>query len=142
MIFKEIKSKLIIFGIKFSDLITRFVSSWGFVLIYTSSMIIWILLHKLDYLHIDGPDFIKWNLWLSYFAGTQASIILMNTTRQSKIDRAIQNKSLELDELSYKMAKLNQERMKHLANDLSMLEDLIEDLIREKATKEDDGTKK
>ena len=132
MIFKGIKSKLIIFGIKFSDLITRFVSSWGFVLIYTSSMIIWIMLHKLDYLHIDGPDFIKWNLWLSYFAGTQASIILMNTTRQSKIDRAIQNKSLELDELSYKMAKLNQERMKHLANDLSMLEDLIEDLSENK----------
>lgn len=82
------------FGSKISDTVTKWVGTWTFVVLYSVSMLIWIILHLTGILNIDGPDFIKWNLWLSYFAGIQASIVLMSTERQARKDREKQEEAL------------------------------------------------
>lgn len=83
------------FGIKVSGIVTSLVSTWTFVFIYTLTMAAWIGLHMTGVLDVDSQDFIKWNLWLSYFAGIQASIVLMSTERQSRIDREKQEEALD-----------------------------------------------
>lgn len=98
------------FGVKISDAIARFVGTWTFVFIYTAAMAGWIILHKLGFLNFDSPDFIKWNLWLSYFAGTQASIILMSSERD-------------------KMREW--EKLKQINQRLQILDEIIDDFIAE-----------
>jgi len=97
-------------GIRLSDTISKFVGTWTFIFLYTLSMVIWIGLHLLGILHIDSADFIKWNLWLSYFAGTQASIVLMSSERQAQIDR---------------------KKIRHILLQVNMLEEILEDFIIE-----------
>ena len=101
-------------GSKVADIVSRFVGSWKFVFLYTASLVLWIALHKAGILKIDGPDFVKWNLWLSYFAGTQASIVLMSSERQSRLDR---------------------KRLQKLMNQVEMLDEVLEDFIEEQESK-------
>jgi len=101
---------------KVSDKISSFVGTWTFVFLYTLSMGIWIGLHLLGILHIDGPDFIKWNLWLSYFAGTQASIVLMSSERQSELDR---------------------KKMRNLLQQVDMLEEILNEFLTEEEQKKE-----
>jgi len=82
-------------GDRISTLVTKWVGTWTFIFLYTLTMAIWMALHISDVLNIDSQDFIKWNLWLSYFAGIQASIVLMSTERQARIDREKQEESLD-----------------------------------------------
>jgi len=82
---------------KASDFVAKWVATWVFVFIYTGAMITWILLHKFGILNIDSSDFIKWNLLLSWFAGTQASVIMISAGRATERDSKNIIKSLELD---------------------------------------------
>jgi len=131
-IWKRLRKKAEKASIRFSELVVRTISTWTFVVMYTVAMGVWMTLHQLGVLSIDGPDFIKWNLWLSYFAGIQASIVLMSTERQSRVDRirAIENR--EVDDVTLKITKLSHQRIKHLEKQIELLEDVIGDVIEEK----------
>lgn len=107
------RSKL---SIKASDMISKFVGTWTFIFVYTASMILWITLHLLGILHIDSQDFIKWNLWLSYFAGTQASIVMMSSDRQAESDR---------------------KKIREISENIDLLEEILNDFIDEEEAKND-----
>jgi|GEM_PF-3298987 len=130
---KREKKTLQEWGILFSDRVSSFVGTWKFVGIYTLSMAIWIVLHLLKILDIDGPDFIKWNLWLSYFAGTQASIVLMSSVRQANKDRRKADKQFQVDKQTLSVSQATNKRVVELMSQIEMLEDIVDDLLEEKA---------
>jgi uncharacterized membrane protein len=119
-------------GVVAADAVARFVGTWYFVLMYTFGMFGWIILHKLGILNIDSPDFIRWNLWLSYFAGIQASILLMAANRAAERDNrhqdAVHQKSLNMTEDSLKL-------LKDLEQDLDDLAGVVEDLVKDELVK-------
>lgn len=119
-------------GASISDWVANAVGTWRFVFAYTGSMLLWISLHRTGVLHIDSEDFIKFNLWLSYFAGTQASIVLMSTTRQSHIDRQKHDLAYEIDRESLLLAREHQLKIAGLMHQINELEDVIEQLLTER----------
>lgn len=120
------------FGVIISDKVSAFVGTWTFVSLYTLSMVIWIFLHEFHILHIDSQDFIKWNLWLSYFAGTQASIVLMSSERRAIFDRIKQEQNFLVDETTLQLTQSNNDKIKDLTQQIVLLEEVIEDLLNEK----------
>jgi uncharacterized membrane protein len=111
------------FRIKVSDLVAKYVATWSFVFGYTGLMLGWILLHKTGVLRIDSPDFIKWNLFLSWFAGTQASVIMISSNRRAERDSKNISKGLEIDEHSVKV-------LKEILTEMSELDEVSERLGR------------
>jgi uncharacterized membrane protein len=128
---KKTNRKMSVVGVEISDKVANFVGTWTFVFIYTAAMVLWISLHLTGVLHIDSLDFIKWNLWLSYFAGTQASIVLMSSARQANIDRRRQELSLKMDEKNLELNQTNNKRISHLMRQIELLESIIDELIEE-----------
>lgn len=115
---KKVWSRAKACGITVSDWVSRSVGTWTFVIVYTGVMMVWIMAHVLGVLHIDNSDFMKWNLFLSWFAGTQASIVLMSSDRQSERDRR---------------------RMERISRQVDMLDDVLEDFIDEQEDPIDEG---
>lgn len=119
-------------GAKAADYVARFVGTWYFVGLYTFGMAAWITLHVAGVLHIDTPEFMRWNLWLSYFAGIQASILLMAANRAAERDRrcqdAVHQKSLDLSQDSISM-------LKDLEQDLDELASVVEELVKDEIAK-------
>lgn len=142
--------------IKFSDIIAKSIASWTFVFLYTASMIAWIILHSLGILNIDSMDFIKYNLFLSWAAGIQASIILMVSNRELEKDRETIQKSLELDEKTLELAdtmhkadiqnisKINTmiKKINSMSENIEKLEEIIEEMEDEERVIQDEKRKK
>ena len=95
------------------------------------SMFLWMSLHLIGVLHIDSADFMKWNLWLSYFAGTQASIVLMSSERQAIMDRKRQEFAIKLEQSTNKLAEHNNQKVEMLSKQIEELEEILEDMIGE-----------
>jgi uncharacterized membrane protein len=86
----------------------------------------------------------KWNLFLSWFAGTQASVIMISQNRQGERDRESLLKGIELDKKGIELdrqginwlKKVHSEmsRMNHLMEKVSKLEEVIS-LIEEEEGK-------
>jgi uncharacterized membrane protein len=127
------KSKLIdLFSVKTADRFSSFVGSWSFIGIYTAIMLTWVGLHLFKIIHIDNDAFTQLNLLLTYFAGTQASIILMSQTRQDRIDRRRQETNLEISKKLLQLFELNNKRMKHMMQNIDVLEKLVDDAMEDK----------
>lgn len=107
-----------------AEKISVFVGTWTFIILYTSLMCMWIALHEFGILHIDTLDFIKWNLFLSYYAGIQASILLMANERSAIRDRRRAEKTLNNTQNQTK-------QLKDITSQLYQLEGVIEDLYDE-----------
>jgi len=102
-------------------------------------MVIWVWLHSAGILSIDSVDFMKWNLWLSYFAGTQASIVLMSSARQSYLDREKQEKNFKVDQKTLRLSKINNDRILEIMEQIDDLEDILDVLIEDKENKSANG---
>jgi len=78
------------FGQKAADGLTKYAGSWGFILIFVTILILWMLFNT-SWLVLglpwDKKPFIMLNLVLSCVAALQAPIILMSQNRQSQKDR-------------------------------------------------------
>ena len=111
--------------IKFSEIIASYIATWKFIIIYTLIMITWVMLHKFGILHIDSEDFIRYNLFLSWAAGIQASIVLMTTNLQTEKDRKTLLKGIELDKETLsafsKHEKHTQENVNKMYNKVTQL---------------------
>ena len=116
--------------IKFSDLIASTIATWKFIIIYTAMMISWIILHKYQILTIDSADFIKYNLFLSWMAGIQASVVLMASNRQTEKDRKSILKGLELDAETLKVTETLQENDAKNINKMNQLSQRINQMIK------------
>jgi uncharacterized membrane protein len=98
----------------------------------------------LGFLYIDSADFTKMNLFLNFFAGMQASIVLMSSNRQSRIDRTEAKHSYKIDEQSLQIMQDSQKKIMKMMHQIEMLEDIIDELIEEKeeGAKDDKGNSK
>lgn len=111
--------------VKASDIITDIIASWTFVFIYTTTMIAWIILHFYGILSIDSEDYMKYNLLLSWFAGTQASIVLMSGNRQSERDRKAIIKGIELDQRQIEHDQKESVKMNEILKKVNDLETIL-----------------
>lgn len=112
-------------GLRCADTVSKIVASWGFIITYTGAMILWIVLHLTGVLDIDSADFVKYNLILSWFAGTQASIVMMSQNRQSERDRKTLEKGVALDKNILKRDIVQEKRVKELIRKVTQLEEII-----------------
>lgn len=119
-------------GIRIADWGANAIGTWGFIFLYSTGSVLWIYLHRSGVLKMDSPDFSWFTLWLSVFAGIQASIVLMSTTRQSFIDRVKHDEAFEIDRESLLLAKEHQEKITNLVYQINELEQVIEDLLEDK----------
>tara|TARA_Y100000310_G_scaffold279817_1_gene299168 strand:- start:19 stop:408 length:390 start_codon:yes stop_codon:yes gene_type:complete len=75
-------------GQKSADIVTKFVGSWGFIIVSAIFVTIWTALNIYGWVNAWDPyPFILLNLFLSILAAIQAPIILMSQNRQNEKDR-------------------------------------------------------
>ncbi|HPE14704.1 MAG TPA: DUF1003 domain-containing protein [Bacilli bacterium] len=76
------------FGEKVADKLSAKAGSWGFILLFSIFIIIWIMTNVilLNNRGMDPYPFILLNLFLSCIAALQAPIIMMSQNRQAKKD--------------------------------------------------------
>lgn len=105
--------KSISFADKLSDKIASFGGSWTFIIIFLSTILVWIMINAFIFMNkrFDPYPFILLNLVLSCIAAIQAPVIMMSQNRQEEKDRArsIQDftvnlkAELELQQLNIKL---------------------------------------
>ena len=78
------------FGQKLSDRIASLGGSWKFIILFLSTITVWIILNSIFLLkkHFDPYPYILLNLLLSCLAAIQAPVIMMSQNRQEAKDRA------------------------------------------------------
>ena len=81
--------KKLTFGEALSDKIADFGGSWGFIILFCSIMLIWVLMNTFAtfWKPFDPYPFILLNLVLSCLAALQAPVIMMSQNRQEAKDR-------------------------------------------------------
>lgn len=88
---KELDEKTT-FGQRAADAVALFGGSWKFILIFATTLIVWIALNSFilsgNGKVFDPYPYILLNLFLSMLAAVQAPIILMSQNRQSEKDRS------------------------------------------------------
>ena len=90
---------------KAADLLTKYLGSWIFILIFISFLISWITLNSIWLVFGSAWDkrpFIMLNLILSCLAALQAPIILMSQNRQTQKDRIRGEYDYEVDKKAEK----------------------------------------
>jgi uncharacterized membrane protein len=83
-----------------SDLVTKWASTWTFVILCIASIILWINFQK-----VDPFPFILLNLALSCVAALQAPIILMSSRRQAEKDSERIEEDLKTDKEALELLK-------------------------------------
>lgn len=76
-------------GEKISDKVATFGGSWKFIIIFFSTLVIWIIMNSVYFMSVpfDPFPFILLNLILSCLAAIQAPIIMMSQNRKEMKDR-------------------------------------------------------
>ena len=73
---------------KSADIVTKFVGSWGFIIVSAIFVALWAATNIYGWINSWDPyPFILLNLFLSILAAIQAPIILMSQNRQNEKDR-------------------------------------------------------
>lgn len=77
------------FGEHLSDALAKFAGSWLFIMIFSSTLVVWIAINSVMLLSkpFDPFPFILLNLILSCLAAVQAPVIMMSQNRQEAKDR-------------------------------------------------------
>jgi uncharacterized membrane protein len=85
-------------GERMADGVAAFAGSWGFILAFVITLVLWILLNVLILATpFDKYPFILLNLILSSIAAVQAPIIMMSQNRQEKKDRLRSDNDYKID---------------------------------------------
>lgn len=137
------------FGDKVADKITNIAGSWGFIIGFSSFLIIWVLLNLFVFDDLDPYPFILLNLLLSCIAALQAPIIMMSQNRAAKKDsmrgqndyRIDLKSELILEELHDRMEKIEKsqkeilKQIEELKSKKKYLEVNMKNLIIKKCNK-------
>lgn len=128
------------YGEKLSDKIAKFGGSWKFLIIFSFTILFWIILNVifLGKKTFDPYPFILLNLILSCLAAIQAPIIMMSQNRQATKDRLraeldykINLKAeLEIRHLKVKLDQLASHQWRRLLEIQELQTELIEDLAQ------------
>lgn len=121
----------ITFGNKVADSVAKGMGSWGFIIIQTVLVAIWMGLNIVGYCyHWDAYPFILLNLLFSTQAAYAAPIIMMSQNRQSERDRTqaqadyatnLEAKQ-EIEALSRKLAQIETEKLDRILKLLEQME--------------------
>ncbi len=139
----EFESRLDI-GARVADKVATFGGSWKFIIIFSSIILIWIVINSLALIYkvFDPYPFILLNLLLSCLAAIQAPIIMMSQNRQEAKDRLRSEHDykvnlkaeLEIRHLNEKLDHMiNQQWQNLLETQQIQLEMLEELMLRSKA---------
>ena len=90
------EEKNLTFSEKLADKISEIAGSWGFILIFSLFLILWIILNTI-YKNLDPYPFILLNLILSCLTALQAPIIMMSQNRASKKDSLRNQNDYQVD---------------------------------------------
>ena len=110
--------KLKRFGEILADKIAAFVGSWKFIIWQTMILLIWMFVNVEHLVNFDPYPFILMNLLLSSQAAYATPMILMSSNRQSKRDRALDEKDLKLDMDTNEIIKHIHELLKKMEKDI------------------------
>lgn len=85
----ELLDAKLTFGERVADRVASFGGSWTFIIIFGSTLLMWMAINSLYFLWhpFDPFPFIFLNLMLSCLAAVQAPLIMMSQNRQSATDR-------------------------------------------------------
>ncbi len=131
------------FGEALSDRIASFGGSWKFIIVFATTMLVWILLNtvvlKKEQIFDEYP-FILLNLALSCLAALQAPIIMMSQNRQEAKDRLRSEQEykinlkaeLEIRHLTSKLDQLRQHQWRRLLEIQHIQLDLMNELTERK----------
>jgi uncharacterized membrane protein len=120
-------------GVNASEILTKYVGSWTFVLLYTVAVIAWAVLHKFQILTMDSTDLSLQNIWLAYLAGIQASIVLMADRRCAYEDQVKHELALQKEEEGLRM-------LSSLIDTVKELETLVQEMEEDDERIEKEGT--
>lgn len=96
-VYEEMEEHLTL-GARMADMISTYVGSWRFIILFSVAMAAWILLNTyLGTSAFDPAPFILLNLTLSTLAAFQAPVILMAQNRQSEKDRAMAHNDYQVN---------------------------------------------
>lgn len=76
-------------------------TSFTYVALAILIPITWVIIHRLNIIHIDNDDMTYLNLTLSILAEVQGVILLIYTSRIAKQQNQIEDKIDEMEETSY-----------------------------------------
>jgi len=113
------------FGQRMADGVAKVLGSWGFILIQSCLLIIWIIINTFgsDKLRWDAYPFILLNLGLSLQAAFASPIIMMSQNRQAALDQKRNKLDLQINLLSEQegteMLRLLRKLCEHNGLDLS-----------------------
>lgn len=130
----------ITFGERLSDKIARFGGSWTFILLFASSIAIWVVWNSSSEVRFDPYPYILLNLFLSCLASLQAPIIMMSQNRLQAHDRLSQEQDykvnlkseVEIRVLNEKIDKLISHQWQRLLEIQEMQMDFMEQLTSKK----------
>lgn len=99
--YSENKEAPLSFGQRLADKVAEFGGSWKFIIIFTSLLIVWIVLNS--YILVtcnkafDPYPYILLNLFLSLIAALQAPVIMMSQNRFAEKDRIAAKNDYEVN---------------------------------------------
>jgi uncharacterized membrane protein len=118
-------------GFEASEALAKYAGTWLFVIAYTLLIVLWVFLHKNDYVNIDSNDLTFLNILLAYLAGIQASIVLMADRKSSYEERKRHDYALEKEEEGLRI-------LASLSEKIAEIESLVQEL--EDEDNEEEGT--
>jgi uncharacterized membrane protein len=121
-------------GQRIADAVAATMGSWGFIIIQSTILLVWIVLNVTAWIRVWDPyPFILLNLALSFQAAYAAPFIMMSQNRQQDIDRqAAENDyqinikaELEIEALHQKLDQLRETEVLYLTKAVQELTELI-----------------
>ncbi|MQS98377.1 DUF1003 domain-containing protein [Companilactobacillus halodurans] len=128
-------------GQRMADAVAKFGGSWGFIIVFTVILVIWMAINivHLFGINFDPYPFILLNLFLSCVAAIQAPIIMMSQNRQADRDRfdsendyKTNTKSeMEIRILHKKLDQLNEVQWPHILDIQKMQIEVLSEIENE-----------
>lgn len=110
------------FGQRIADRVAAFGGSWTFILIFLSSMGVWMTYNSSSPGRFDPYPYIFLNLVLSCLAALQAPVIMMSQNRQATRDRMDDQLDYEINILAEKEITEMRSRIGEMAEALVRIE--------------------
>ena len=122
------------FGQRIADKVANRMGSWGFIIIQTVLVLLWMGLNIIGFIfHWDPYPFILLNLLFSTQAAYAAPIIMMAQNRQNERDRFQAKEDFttnveaknEIEELQKAIARIENQQLSQITADLAEIKKLI-----------------
>lgn len=122
------------FGQRIADKVANRMGSWGFIIIQTVLVLLWMGLNIIGFIfHWDPYPFILLNLLFSTQAAYAAPIIMMAQNRQNERDRFQAKEDFttnveaknEIEELQKAIARIENQQLNQISIDLAEIKKLI-----------------